>query len=114
MTETHFFSLIDKNTNKEVYSSPAYYLPHSDTIDYRKVINVFKFYLDRINSGIKQQLESPKIPEDQKKNLKYHTPDEYLMAFCLLTNSGGYSTHTYWKKELKDYSEMKDYQYGME
>lgn len=108
---TKFFSLIDKTANKEVYTSPCYTREDNETVDYKKVFDAFRFYFDRVNSGIKQQLESPRIPEDQKKQLKYLKPSNYKIAYKELFMEGGYSTKQYWIKDLSDFSDIKDYQY---
>jgi hypothetical protein len=100
-----YFSLINKNTNEEVYTSPQYTLEDNETTDYSKVFEVFKFYYDRINSGIKQQLESPRTTEEQKKNLKYIGPKDFNIAFMELVNDGGYHKTTFWTKDLAVYNE---------
>ena len=110
MKPIKYFSLINKETNSEVYTSPAYTLA-ADVVDYDKVFAVFRYYFDRINSSIKQQLESPRTTEDQKKNLKYITPENYKFSFMELTNSGGYSKKTFWTKDLSDFSDLKNYSY---
>ena len=112
MQSVKFFSLIDKSTNKEVYTSPCYLREDNETIDYKKVFDIFRFYFDRINSGIKQQLESPRLTEEQKKQLKYIKPSEYKIAYREVSNNGGYSTKQYWIKELTDFSDIKDYSYN--
>ena len=104
-----YFSLISKETNSEVYTSPNYVLDNWETTDYYRVFDRFKFYFDRVNSGIKQQLESPRTPEEQKKNLKYLSPDNYLVAYMSLHNDGGYHRRTFWTNELSNYSEFKKY-----
>ena len=109
-----YFSLINKNTGKEAYTSPYYTIDNSEVIDYYKVFDVFRFYFNRINSGIKQQLESPRTPEDQKKQLKYIGPENYQIALMELTNEGGYHTKQFWIKDLIDFSDMKDYKYESE
>lgn len=110
---TKFFSLINKTTNKEVYTSPCYTREDNETVDYKKVFDVFKFYFDKVNSGIKQQLESPRTSEDQKKQLKYLEPSDYKIAYKELFMEGGYFTKQYWIKDLNDFSDIKDYNYGM-
>lgn len=114
MLKAKFFSLIDKKTNKEVYTSPCYLREDNETVDYYKVFDVFKFYFDRINSGIKQQMDSPRLTEDQKKQLHFIAPNGYLIALRELTNCGGYHTTQYWIKELSDYSDIKEYSYTNE
>ena len=111
MQSIKFFSLIDKSNNKEVYTSPCYLREDNETIDYKEVFDVFRFYFNRINSGIKQQLESPRLTEEQKKQLKYVEPSEYKIAYKEVSNNGGYSTRQYWIKELIDFSDIRDYYY---
>ena len=111
MKSFKFFSLIDKSTNKEVYTSPYYTREDNETIDYHKVFDRFRFYFDRVNSGIKQQMESPKVPLDQKSKLQFLKPDNYLIALRELCNIGGYYQTQFWVKELSDFSDIKDYSY---
>ena len=99
-----YFSLIDKNTNKEVYTSLPYFRAGDECPDYHMIFRVFKFYFNRINSGIKQQMESPKVPEEQKKQLKLIDPNDYKISFRELLRDGGYHTKIYWTKNLSDYS----------
>ena len=107
-----YFSLNDKNTDKEVYTSPAYLLENSEAFDFKKIFNVFKFYFDRINSSIKQQLESPRLNDEQKKNLKYISPNNFKLSFTNLSNDGGYHKKTFWTKEMIDFSDMKNYSFS--
>lgn len=100
---TKYFSLIDENS-KEVYTSLPYFRAADEYPDYDMIFRVFKFYFDRVNSGIQQQLESPRLTEDQKKQLKLLNPNDYKISFRELTNDGGYHTKIYWTKDLKDYS----------
>lgn len=111
MKSFKFFSLIDKLTNKEVYTSPVYTREDNETVDYNKVFDVFIFYMNRINSGIKQQLESPKLNEDQKKNLHFVNSDNYLIALKETTNCGGYHTDQIWVKNLNDFTPIKSYKF---
>ena len=99
-----YFSLIDKNTNEEVFTSPNYTLDDNETTDYEKVFGVFKFYFDKINSGIKQQLESPRTTEEQKNNLKYISPNDFNIAFMELINDGGYHKKTFWTNDISKYN----------
>lgn len=106
MSSIKFFSLIDKSNSKEVYTSPYYLRENNETVDFDRVFKNLKFYFNRINSGIKQQLESPRLTDDKKKQLKYIKPLDYKIAYRELFNSGGYSTKEYWIKELIDFSEF--------
>ena len=112
MYSFNYFSLIDKNTNEEAYTSPAYLLENNETFDYEKIFNVFKFYFDRINSGIKQQLESPRLNDEQKKSLKYINPDNFKLAYMNLSNDGGYHRKTFWIKEMIDFDDIKNYSFS--
>ena len=112
MYSFNYFSLIDKNTNEEVYTSPAYLLENNEAFDYKKIFNVFKFYFDRINSGIKQQLESPRLNDDQKKNLKYISPDNFKFAYMNIKNNGGYHKTKYWIKEMIDFGDIRNYSFS--
>ena len=112
MYSFNYFSLIDKNTNEEVYTSPAYLLENTEAFDFKRIFNVFKFYFDRINSGIKQQLESPKLNDEQKKNLKYISPNNFKLSYMNLFNYGGYHKKTFWTKELTDFSDIRNYSFS--
>jgi len=114
MESKKFFSLIDKENGKEVYTSPCYLREDMETVDYEKVFDVFKFYFDRINSGIHQQLHSTKLPLEERMKLQYIGPDKYLISSKELFNQGGYSTKIYWTKNLSDFSRIKDYIYTPE
>ena len=98
-----YFSLVSKETNEEVYTSPDYKLDNSDVTDYDKVFDRFKFYFDRINSGIKQQLESPRTSEEQKKTLKYIGPNDFKFSYMELTNDGGYQKTRFWTKDVESF-----------
>lgn len=106
-----YFSLLNSSGN-EVYTSPCYFINDVDgVIDFSRVMSVFKFYFDRINSGIKQQLESPKTSPEQKASLKYFSPADYTFQLRELHNSGGYFRKNFWEKRLTDFSEMSNYSY---
>lgn len=78
----YYFSMCRKSDNKEVYTS-RYYLKEfynslaDNIIDWPKVGKTLKYYFDRVNSGIQQQMDSLRVPEDQKKNLKFLDPIDY-------------------------------------
>lgn len=101
-----YFALLN-SAGQEVYTSPAYNLPETTNFDFNKVMNVFKFYFDRINSSIKQQLESPKTSPEQKAILKYISPKDFKFQLRELHNSGGYFIKKFWIKNLCDFDEMK-------
>ena len=98
-----FFSLIDKKTNTEVYTAPA--------AEYTNVFKIFTFYFDRINSGIAQQLQSPRTTEEQKKSLKYIGPADFLIALKTIQNSGGYSYIQHWINDLQNFNEINTYNF---
>ncbi len=107
-----YFSLVSKETGKEVYTSPAYLREDgSEVFDWFKVLNVFKFYLDRVNSGIAGQMSSLKTSPEAKAKLRLLEPSMFKFAYMSLENSGGYIAKLIWEKELIDFSEMKQYSY---
>ena len=113
MDKTYFFSLVDKKTQKEVYTSPAYVMDSGvEAFDWEKIFNVFRFYFDRVNSGIEGQINSPKTPPEVKANLKYLEPNMFEISYRSLENYGGYSTKIYWTKNLNDFSDIKTYTYN--
>lgn len=105
MKPIFYFSLVDKNTGKEVYSSPAYTRDGSEAFDFYKIFKVLEFYFNRINSGIKSQLESPKVSDEAKAQLKFIQPSMFKLSYMMLSNEGGYSSRIIWAKELSDFSD---------
>lgn len=97
MEEFDYFSLIRNSDNKEVYTSPCYTLDESNVIDFRKVGRTLKFYFDRVNGGIQQQLESPKLSDEQKKELKLLNADDYSVALKKFVPVG-IAEKIYWKR----------------
>ena len=80
-----YIQLVRKADMKEVYSSPLYGIDNSDAMDRDKISARLNYYFDRINSGIKQQLESPKLTPEQKASLKLIDKADYYirMATCV-------------------------------
>ena len=72
-----YIQLVRKADMKEVYSSPLYGIDNSDAMDRDKISARLNYYFDRINSGIKQQLESPKLTPEQKASLKLINKADY-------------------------------------
>ena len=109
----YYFSLVSKETGKEVYTSPAYLREDGvEVFNWYKILDVFKFYLDRVNSGITSQMSSPKTSPEDKAKLRLLEPSMFKMVYMSLENNGGYSSKAIWSKELADFSEMKQYRYS--
>ena len=98
-----YIALIRKVDGKEVYSSPAKMNEdHSETIDYHAVKKNLNFYFDRVNSGIQQQLESPRLSDEQKKALKLLEKKDYEII-CKKSVPMGWRQEFLWKKEAEDF-----------
>ena len=111
----YYFSLVSKETGKEAYTSLAYLREDgAEVFDWYKVLGVFKFYLDRVNSGIASQMSSPKTSPEDKAKLRLLEPSMFKMVYMSLENNGGYSSKAIWSKELADFSEMKQYRYSLQ
>ena len=109
----YYFSLVSKETGKEVYTSPAYLrVDGAEVFGWCKILGVFKFYLDRVNSGIASQMSSPKTSPEDRAKLRLLEPSMFKMAYMSLESNGGYSSKVVWSKELADFSEMKQYRYS--
>ena len=98
-----YIALLRKADEKEVYSSPAKMNEdHSEPIDYRAVKKNLNFYFDRVNSGIQQQLESPRLSDEQKKALKLLEKKDYEII-CKKCVPMGWRQEFLWKKEAEDF-----------
>ena len=98
----NYFSLRRKSDDIEVYSSPAYFRDDStEIINFEHVYERLNFYFERVNSGIKQQLESPKLSNEQKASLKLLNTDDYYIAMMEMWNDGGYFKKTLWKEDYR-------------
>lgn len=94
-----YMALVRKSDGKEVYSCANFKRDDcDDVIDYDKVMKAFEFYIGRINSGIEQQLNSPKMTEEQKKELKISKKEDYLMQMRVCMPIG-YPTKILWTSE---------------
>lgn len=98
-----YIALIRKSDKKEVYSSPEYIREDcSDVLDISRIKKNLNFYFDRVNSGIQQQLESPKLTEDQKIALKLLEKKDYEIV-CKKCLPMGWCQKILWKKEAEDF-----------
>lgn len=98
-----YFSLVRKSDSKEVYTSPNYSREDcSDVFDFPKIWKTLNFYFTRVNSGIQQQIENTKIPEEQKKNLKLLDKKDYIVEFRLCVPIG-MCKKVFWWKEAVDF-----------
>jgi len=103
MHDFDYFSLVRKVDDKEVYSSPKYLREgSSEVLDMEKVQKTLNFYFERVNSGIEQQLNNPKITEEQKKNLKLLEKCDYLVKFVNY-KTGRCFQKCYWTNEASDF-----------
>ena len=75
-----YIQLVRKSDNKEVYTSPLYLLEDEYSIDIPKIADTLNYYFDRINDGIMQQLQSPRLTAEQKTNLKMLDKADYLVC----------------------------------
>lgn len=97
-----YIALIRKSDEKEVYSSPDYSRLESKDIAIPKIKKNLEFYFNRLNSGIQQQLESPKLSDEQKKTLKFLEKKDY-MIYCKLCVPMGCCQKIIWKEEAEDF-----------
>lgn len=75
-----YIQLVRKSDNKEVYTSPLYLLEDEDSMDIPKIADTLNYYFDRINDGIMQQLQSPRLTAEQKTNLKMLDKADYRVC----------------------------------
>jgi len=102
-----YFSLRRKNDGKEVYTSPCYMRGgNNDVLDIERIVATLDFYINRVNSGIEQQMQSPKLTDEQKKELKMLTPEDFNV-FYMKFMPVGMAEHIYWKKEYSDWSNIR-------
>ena len=81
--KTKVYKLFRISDGKEVYSSPFY-------DDKKKVAKMLQFYIDRVNSGIEQQLNSLKTPENIKVGLKFLNDRDFKVEIWEFWNEGGW------------------------
>lgn len=98
-----YIALIKKVDGKEVYSSPfPNYDTLDETLDYPKISKNLNFYFERVNSGIQQQLESPRLSDEQKKALKLLEKKDYEII-CKKCVPMGWRQEFLWKEEAEDF-----------
>lgn len=97
-----YFSLVRKSDNKEVYTSLAYTIDNSDVLDIRKISKTLNYYFERVNGSISQQLESPKLSDEQKQNIKLLNVDDFIVNFKKFT-AVGMAEKIYWTKPASTY-----------
>ena len=95
-----YFSLVRKNDNKEVYTSPCYLIDDTEVLDSRRIKAVFKFYFDRVNSEIERR-KSQNPDDDKTKELKKLEPSDFVIKMKKHMPLG-YAEHVYWTKEATD------------
>lgn len=104
-----YFSLKKRNSDNEVYTAPwqdADENPGNLAFDHAKAMKCLNFYFHRINEGIDQQLQSPKVPEEVKKTLKHLDENDYEVSLMELWNEGGYFKKSIWTKTFDDFAKM--------
>ena len=87
-----YLSLRRKSDDIEVYTSPFE--------NYEKNL---KFYFERVNSGIQQQLESPRLTDEQKSQLKLLEYKDYNIAEMELWNEGGWHEKRHWTMDFEEF-----------
>lgn len=107
MERFDYYSLVRKSDNKEVYTSPDYQF--SDVLGPRAIAMIserLKFYFDRVNSGIRKQLENPNLTEEQKKDLKLLDVNDYVIKYVQNKELGCMFQRVYWTKEASDWIKL--------
>lgn len=79
--DIYYMQLVRISDNKEVYTCANCYDFDTQCFYTDKILSTFEYYFDRVNSGIKQQLESPKLTDEQKKQLKLLDRKDYVIRF---------------------------------
>lgn len=103
MREFNYFSLVKKIDDKEVYTSPEYLREDSSNVfDVEKIQKTLNYYFERVNSGIEQQMNSPKMTEEQKKNLKLLEKKDYVVKFKRYTGPFNLQP-VFWTKEAEEF-----------
>lgn len=88
----------------EVYSSPAYMREDcNDVYDFDKIKERLNFYFERVNSGIRQQLESPKLSDEQKATLKLLDKSDYLVRSTTCQPPGVHVKEVNWSKKANEF-----------
>lgn len=100
----YYFSLVRKADGKEVYTSPAYRVGGKSfgDLDYQKIRQTLNYYFQRVNGGIMQQLESPKLTPEQKNDLRLLEVKDYQVKFKKFMPIG-MAERVYWIREASEY-----------
>lgn len=102
MNEFNYFSLVRKLDNKEVYTSLAYTLDNSTTLDYRKIKKTLNYYFERVNNHLMQQMQNPKLSIEEKLAIKLLDVNDYIVK-CMKLTPNGVAPFVYWQKDAKDF-----------
>lgn len=97
-----YIALVRKSDGKEVYSSPLCRVDAPELIDLPRIKKNLNFYFDRVNSGIQQQLESPRTSPEQKASLKLLEKSDFEVI-CKKCVPMGWCSEILWKKEAKEF-----------
>ena len=98
----NYIALVRKSDGKEVYSSPLCRVDAPELIDLPRIKKNLNFYFDRVNSGIQQQLESPRTSPEQKASLKLLEKSDFEVI-CKKCVPIGWCQEILWKKEAKEF-----------
>lgn len=101
METIRYFALVRKTDGIEVYSSPEY-IRDDGELDLDKIRNTLNFYFLRVNSGIGQQMENPKLTDEQKQNLKFLDVSDYLVKHVNMKEHGCFQK-VWWTKEALEF-----------
>lgn len=97
-----YIALVRKSDGKEVYSSPLCRVDAPELIDVSRIKKNLNFYFDRVNSGVQQQLESPRTSPEQKASLKLLEKSDFEVI-CKKCVPMGWCREIIWKKEAKEF-----------
>lgn len=97
-----YIALVRKSDGKEVYSSPECLIGNSEAMDLPRIKKNLDFYFDRMNSGVQQQLESPRTSPEQKASLKLLEKSDFEVI-CKKCVPMGYCEEVLWKKEAEKF-----------
>lgn len=95
-----YIALVRKADGKQVYTSPAYYMQgYDNAYDFPAIKRRLVYYFDRVNDGIQQQLDNPRLSAEQKKELKLLDKADYVVRSVCQTPLGVMSNHFNWESE---------------
>lgn len=108
MNEFNYFSLVRKSDNKEVYTSPEYKLDGTDVLDRTRIESTLSYYFKRVNGFTFQQMQSPKLTDEQKANLRILKAEDYVVKFKKFTLVG-MAPIVYWTNEATGWIKDDNY-----